>query len=163
LYISEIRGLKLGASISNFGSKMRLSGRDLFFNYDPDGNPGTGPNNVPAQFQAGEFDLPLLFRIGVAMDVMKTDDIRVTAALDATHPNDNTEYLNSGVEVAFQEILFGRVGYKSWLLRDSEQGLTWGLGVQYGIVNVATIKLDFSSIDYGRLSNVQYLSLGVKL
>jgi hypothetical protein len=163
LYLSEIPGLTLGASISNFGSKMRLEGRSLYFNQDPDGNVGSGPNNIPAEYRTDDFDLPLTFRIGVAWDAVKTDLIRFTAALDATHPNDNTEYLNSGVELAWREIVFARVGYKSLLLRDSEQGLTWGFGVHYGITNVVQFKLDYGFADYGRLKNVQFFSLGLKL
>jgi len=163
LYISEIKGLTLGASISNFGTKMQLSGRDLYFNNDPNGSIGSGPNNVPSEYRTEAYDLPLTFRIGVAMDVVKTEDFRTTAAVDATHPNDNVEYVNSGLELAWREIFFGRVGYKSLFLRDSEQGLTWGLGVHYGIVNVARIKLDYGFADYGRLKDVQYFSLGIRL
>jgi opacity protein-like surface antigen len=84
-------------------------------------------------------------------------------ALDATVPNDNVEYLNTGLELSWRQILFGRVGYKSILLDNSEQGLTWGVGVHYGITNVGTIKLDYGFADYGRLKNVQYLSLGLSL
>ncbi|MBI2619054.1 MAG: PorV/PorQ family protein [Ignavibacteriales bacterium] len=163
LYISEIPGLVLGASISNFGSRMRLDGRDLFFNYDPDNDPGSGPNNVPSQVRTGDFDLPLTFRIGIALDVVRMENLRVTTALDAAHPNDNTEYLNSGVELSWREILFARAGYKSLLLRDSEQGLTWGVGFHYGIVNSATIKLDYGFADFGRLQNVQYFTFGIRL
>ena len=163
LYLSEIPGLSIGASISNFGTTMRLDGRDINFNYDPDNNIGTGPNNIPSQLQTGEFPLPLTFRIGVAWDVYPVEDVRTTFAVDATHPNDNTEYVNSGVEISWKEILFGRAGYKSLFLRDTEQGLTWGLGVHYGITNVATLKLDYGFADYGRLKNVQYFSLGVQL
>jgi hypothetical protein len=163
LYLSEIPGLSIGAAISNFGTTMRLDGRDLDFNFDPDNNVGTGPNNIPSQLQTGEYDLPLTFRIGIAWELNPVDDFRVTLAVDATHPNDNTEYLNSGLEVSWNEIVIGRVGYKSLFLRDSEQGLTWGLGLHYGISNGATIKLDYGFADYGRLNNVQYFSLGVRL
>jgi opacity protein-like surface antigen len=169
LYISEIKGLTLGASISNFGSKMQLSGRDLFFNEDPGNNIGSGPNNIPSEFRTEDFDLPLTFRIGVAMDVVKTEEIRATAAVDATHPNDNVESVNSGIEISWREILFGRIGYKSLNKAlftgdtDSEEGFTWGLGIHYGIVNVGTIKLDYGFADYGRLDNVQYFSLGIRL
>lgn len=163
LYISEIPGLILGASISNFGSRMRLEGRDLFFNHDPNNDPGSGPNNVEAQYRTGEYDLPLTFRIGVAYDVFNADDLRVTTAVDATHPNDNTEYINSGAEISWREILFARIGYKSLLLRNSEQGLTWGFGFHYGIVNTATIKIDYGFADYGRLQNVQYISFGIRM
>lgn len=163
LYISEITGLTIGASISNFGTKMQLNGRDLFFNNDPNGNIGSGPNNVPAEYRTEEFDLPLTFRIGLAMDAVKTETFRATVAVDATHPNDNVEYLNSGLEVAWDEIVFGRIGYKSLFLRDTEQGLTWGVGLHYGVVNVATIKLDYGFAEYHRLKNVQYFSLGLSL
>ena len=71
--------------------------------------------------------------------------------------------MNSGVEAAWREIAFVRVGYKSLFLRDSEQGLTWGLGVHYGIVNVGTLKVDYGFADYGRLQNVQYFSFGLQL
>lgn len=163
LYLSEIPGLSIGASISNFGTKMQLDGRDLNFNYDPNDNIGTGPNNIPSKLETGQFDLPLTFRIGIAWDLYPVEDIRTTVAVDATHPNDNVEYVNSGLEVAWQEIIFGRVGYKSLFLRDTEQGLTWGVGVHYGIPNVATVKLDYGFADYGRLKNVQYFSLGVRM
>jgi opacity protein-like surface antigen len=163
LYISEIPGLTIGASISNFGSKMRLAGRDLYFNNDPNGETGSGPNNIPSEYRSESYDLPLTFRIGVAMDVFKIEDTRVTVAVDANHPNDNTEYVNSGMEASWREIVFARVGYKSLFLRDSEQGLTWGLGVHYGIVNVGTIKIDYGFADYGRLKNVQYFSFGLQL
>jgi opacity protein-like surface antigen len=163
LYLSDIKGLRLGASISNFGTTMKLEGRDLSFNTDPDGSAGGGPNNIPADYSTESYPLPLTFRVGVAYDAYQDEDFRVTAAVDATHPNDNTEYVNSGLEICWKEIVFGRIGYKSLWLRDSEQGLTWGVGVHYGITNVATVKLDYGFADYGRLKNVQYFSLGLQL
>jgi hypothetical protein len=164
LYISEITGLTLGAAISNFGTKMQLEGRDLYFNNDPNGNVGSGPNNVPSMYRSGEFDLPLTFRIGIAYDLKLAEDFRATSAVDATHPNDNTEYVNSGIELAWKEILFARAGYKSLFLRDSEQGFSWGLGMNYTIENsTTTLRLDYGFADYGRLKNVQYFSLGVGL
>jgi hypothetical protein len=104
-----------------------------------------------------------MFRIGLAYDAVQTNDFRVTAAVDATHPNDNTEYVNSGLEVAWQEMVFARAGYKSLFLRDSEQGLTLGFGLHYAITNVGSFKLDYGFADYGRLQSVHYFSLGVRL
>jgi len=163
LYITEVPGLTLGAAISNFGTKMQLDGRDLLFNYDPDGDIGTGANNVPSQLQTQSYDMPLTFRIGLAWEYSPIEDIKTLVAVDATHPNDNVEYMNTGLEVSWREIIFGRVGYKSIFLRDSEQGLTWGVGVHYGIPNVATVKIDYGFADYGRLKDVQYFELGIRL
>jgi len=161
LYLSEIPGLSLGATISNFGTKMRLDGRDLFFNIDPNDDPGSGPNNIPAQYRTSDFDLPLNFRIGIAYDAIRSDDFRLTTAADAVHPNDNTEYIATGAEVAWREVLFARIGYKPVPSRDSEEGMTWGFGVHYGIVNSLRVKLDYGFADFGRLKDVQYLSLGI--
>ncbi|MBI5474156.1 MAG: PorV/PorQ family protein [Ignavibacteriae bacterium] len=163
LYNSEIPGLSLGASISNFGTKMRLSGRDLQFNNDPNNNEGSGPNQIPSEYTTESFDMPLSFRIGIAYDLRLADEFRATTAIDATHPNDNTEYVNSGLELAWRETLFARVGYKALFLRDTEQGLTWGLGLHYTLDNSTTIKLDYGFAEFGRLKNVQYFSLGVGL
>ena len=163
LYISEIPGLTLGASMVNFGTPMRMDGRDLYFNNDPNGDVGSGPNNIPSEYRTTDFDLPLSFRLGLAWEVKPVDDFSVIVALDAAHPNDNTEYVNTGLEVSFMKIAFARVGYKSLFLRDSEQGLTWGVGFHYGITNVARIKIDYAFADYGRLKNVQYLTFGLGL
>ncbi len=163
LYEFEIKGLTLGASISNFGTTMRMDGRDLYFNNDPNNNIGSGPNNIPSDYRTEDFSLPLTFRIGIAYDALQGEDIRTTLAVDATHPNDNTEYVNSGIEFAWREMVMLRVGYKSLFLRDSEQGLTWGVGIHYGITNVGTVKLDYGFADYGRLTGVHYFSLGLQL
>ncbi len=69
------------------------------------------------------------------MDVLKSRYIRATAAVDATHPNDNTEYVNSGLELGFDEIFFARVGYKSLFMKNSEEGLTFGGGFNYNFNN----------------------------
>ena len=161
LYRTPFNNLMIGAAISNFGSTMRLDGRDILFNNDPNNNPDTGPNNIPAQYRTDDFDLPLTFRIGLAMDVVKERFIRITAAVDATHPNDNTEYVNSGLEFAYDELLFFRVGYKSLFLDNSEQGLTLGGGLKYRFNDNLGIYINYGYADYGRLENVQFFDLGL--
>lgn len=161
IYTTEFNDLKIGASISNFGTKMRLDGTDISFNTNPDGEKNQGAQNVTSLYKTDEFDIPLLFRIGVAMDVLRMDNLRVTAAVDATHPNDNMEYINSGVELAVDEMFFARIGYKSLLLDNSEEGLTWGVGVNFALNNTTGIKVDYAFADFGRLKNVQYFTLGV--
>ena len=82
MYVTPFNDLVIGAAISNFGTKMRLDGRDLRFNYDPNDNLDTGPNNIPALLMTDDFDLPLTFRIGLAMDLFQTRFFKVTAAVD---------------------------------------------------------------------------------
>lgn len=161
IYTTTFNDLKIGASISNFGTKMRLDGQNISFNNFPGGEQGQGPQNVESIYKTDAYDIPLQFRIGLAMDVLKMDDIRATASVDATHPNDNVEYVNSGLEAAYDEMFFGRVGYNSLFLDNSERGLTWGVGLYLQITNVNGIKIDYAFADYGRLKNVQYVSVSV--
>lgn len=161
LYRTPFNDLVIGASISNFGSTMSLDGRDIRFNDDPNDNLDTGPNNIPAQYDTDDFDLPLTFRIGLSMDLVDSRYFRITGAVDATHPNDNTEYVNSGLELAYDEIFFVRVGYKSLFKDNSEEGLTFGGGIKYGITNDFKIYLNYGFADYGRLENVQFVDVGL--
>jgi opacity protein-like surface antigen len=157
--IPVLNEFRLAASISNFGTKMKLEGRDNLKILQVGGGEA---NLINTDVQLESFDLPLTFRVGVAADVVKIDEHRVTTALDAVHPNDNTEYLNAGAEYAWNEMVFLRGGWKSLFERDTEQGLTAGIGLHYRIVGEFKIKVDYAYQDWGRLKNVHYLTFGVK-
>jgi opacity protein-like surface antigen len=157
--ISIFNEFRLAASISNFGTKMQMEGRDITSLH------GVGPgdeNLINKDVKLNEYDLPLLFRVGVAADFIKTDDSRLTAAVDAIHPNDHTEYVNSGLEYSWKEIVFLRAGYNSLFELDTEQGLTLGAGVNYGVMGTVDIMIDYAYQDFGRLENVHYFSFGVR-
>jgi opacity protein-like surface antigen len=160
-YVTPFNDLIVAASISNFGSKMQMDGRDILFNYDPDGDPTTGVNNVLSKYEMGRYDIPLTFRLGLAMDAYKDRYFRATTALDAVHPNDNTEYVNLGLELAYDEMIMFRVGYKSLFLRDSEQGLTFGGGLNYRIADQFSVRVNYGWADYGRLKNVQFFDVSI--
>jgi len=161
IYTTSFNDLKIGASITNFGTKMRLDGHDISFNSFPDGELGSGPQNIESIYRTESFDIPLTFKIGVSMDIFRADQLRATVALDATHPNDNMEYMNAGIEVAFDEMFFGRFGRKAMFYEETEEGFTWGGGVNFALNNVTGIKVDYAYADFGRLENVQFISVGV--
>jgi opacity protein-like surface antigen len=149
---------RIAASISNFGTKMQLRGRDVTKVI----RSGSGDDNfINTNIELDRFDLPLLFRFGISSDIIKQGASRLTTSIDAIHPNDHTEYLNTGFEYAWNEILFLRAGYNSLFELDSEKGLTFGLGLNYRIVDRVVVKMDYAYQDFGRLSAVHYYSLGV--
>lgn len=156
--IQVLNELRIAASVSNFGTKMQMSGRNGTVNF-PAGS--GGDNLVNANLEMDKFDLPLLFRFGISADVIKENTSRLTLAVDAIHPNDHTEYLNTGLEYAWNEIIYFRAGYNSLFERDSEKGLTLGFGLNYRIVDMIKVKLDYAYQDFGRLKDVQYFSIGV--
>jgi opacity protein-like surface antigen len=157
--IAVLNELRLGANIANFGPKMKLEGRDNLYVIQVGGAEG---NQVNSDIQLESFDLPLLFRVGLAADVVKEETARLTLAVDAVHPNDNSEYLNTGFEFGWNEIVFLRGGWKSLFERDTEQRWTLGAGLNYRVLGDISLKIDYAYQDFGRLANVHYFSVGVK-
>lgn len=160
-YITPFNDLVIGASISNFGTKLQLDGRDIQFNTDPNGDIQTGPNNIPAKYAMTSYDMPLIFKIGLAMDVVKTRFIKIKTAVDAAHPNDNNEYVNAGVELGYDEMIFVRGGYRTLFLKDSEQSYTFGAGLKYEVAQGLKVTVNYAYADYGRLKDVQFIDLGI--
>ncbi|MGE5402843.1 MAG: PorV/PorQ family protein [Ignavibacteriales bacterium] len=157
--IQILNEFRIAASISNFGTKMRMNGRDALV-IKPVGSGDANLINTNVELDA--FDLPLMFRFGIASDLIKTSYHRLTAEVDAIHPNDHTEYLNTGFEYSWNEIFYMRGGYSSIFERDTEKGLTFGFGLNYRLLDFANIKVDYAYQDMHRLNNVQYISVGLK-
>ncbi|PID59342.1 MAG: hypothetical protein CR986_06245 [Ignavibacteriae bacterium] len=160
-YVTPFNDLVIGASISNFGTKMQLDGRDLRLNDDPNNSRESGPNNIPAQYTTERNDLPLHFKVGLSMDVVETRYFKVTAAVDAIHPNDNKEYINSGLEFSYNNMVFLRAGYKSLFMPNTIQGLTLGCGINYELTPELNFTFNYAYADYGRLNNIQYFDIGL--
>jgi hypothetical protein len=157
--IPVLNELRIAASISNFGTKMKLAGRDVLV-ITPSG--ASDANLLNSNLELDEFDLPLVFRFGLAADVIKMDEHVLSVGVDAVHPNDHTEYINTGLEYAWNDLLFIRGGYNSLFEEESEKGLTLGFGINYKIGSFLGIKLDYAYQAFGRLTNIQYFSVGIK-
>ncbi len=163
LFTTPFKNVRLGASIVNFGSDMRLNGRDIQFSNDPDPFNQGNVEFVNALYETDKFPLPLAFRVGIATELYKSENVRVSVGLDALHPNDNTESLNGGAELAFNETLFLRGGYGTLFRKDTEEGLSMGAGLQYRIWGTSTkLRIDYAYADFGLLDNAQRFSLGVE-
>lgn len=161
LFTTPFAGMKIGMSISNFGGKLQMLGKDTFINYDLAPDQEGSNDRLPAHLNTDKFSLPLLFRVGVALDAVTLKSSKVMLAVDAVHPNDNTEYLNVGVEYSSRDWLFLRAGFENLFVLDGEGGLTLGAGMKYNLSRNARIELDYSYQDFGRLLNAQSFSLSL--
>jgi len=156
-YTTLFKGLKIGMSMSNFGTSMQLEGRDLAIQHDiasqSDGNNGQINGNLATD----EFPLPVLFRFGISSNITKDffemEDHDFVVAVDALHPNDNKEYLNVGGEYFYNKMFALRAGHRQLLLEDSEGGFTFGFGLHYDIDQIG-VNLDYAASDFGRLDYV---------
>ena len=163
LFDTHLSGLKLGMSISNYGTKMQLAGQDFQVVHDP--YPSIAGNNgsINATLSADAYDLPLLFRLGASMDVLKGwSRSNLVISVDALHPSDDVENMNIGAEYTFDNLIALRIGYKGLFSKDSEQGLNYGGGIQYEISGIK-LKVDYSYITFGVLTNVNMFSVGLGL
>ncbi len=158
-----IGGLTIGASLSNFGTQMKMSGRDTrsFGRVDPT---KLGSNDqIASDIELDSWDLPLLFQIGVSTAAVKTEEFQWTIAADALHPNDNYESVNFGTELMYREFFMIRGGYHSAFLTDSEGGLSLGIGLSSSsLFGSMVIKFDYAYRNMGRLDNIHVFSLGAR-
>jgi len=160
LFETQFNGLTIGMNISNYGTKMRMSGRDMLIQTDPDPSIGGNNPNIPSNMETTAFNMPLMFRVGVGMDVLKgKGNSNLIVAVDALHPNDDVEYMNIGAEYTFNQLVSIRGGYKSMFKEDSEEGLSLGGGLKYSVAGVSELRLDYAYVDFGRLNNVQKFTL----
>jgi len=158
LFITQFNGLKIGMSISNYGTKMQMTGKEMLVQHDIDEFQHGNNPNINANLSTDKFDLPLMFRVGVSMDVLKgRGNSNLILALDALHPNNNAESVNVGAEYVFNRMFALRAGYNTLFLPDDESGLSLGAGFTYELGSVV-MSLDYSYRDFGLLKDVQMFS-----
>jgi hypothetical protein len=161
LFTTPFPGLKFGAGISNFGTKMHMTGDDLLVLKAVSTNQGSN-QAVNANFSTDQFDLPLTLRIGLAYQPIDDEEQILTVAVDALHPNDNTESLNMGVEyTTFHRILSIRGGYNGLGIKDGEEQFTLGGGLSYEVVPGLRARVDYAFERFGRLNNVHKFGIGL--
>jgi hypothetical protein len=162
LYDAGFHNLHIGMSMSNFGSDMTLSGKDLRRAIDIDPNIEGNNPRLGAALEVSEWPLPLTFRVGIAIDPWATETQRFTLTLDAVHPNDNSESVSFGGEYAFRNFFFIRGGYRqafSDVMDDG--GMTGGFGIAYRLSTDVSAHFDYVFQDYGDLGTPQMWTLGV--
>jgi hypothetical protein len=159
-YNTVVKGLRLGACVSNFGSKVELRGRHIRTIVDPD----LGVENydrVPVNYKTGEFSLPLLFRVGISYERKFGSFGQVLVAMDVNHPSFATESINLGMEYGFANMFYLRAGYENLFERDNINGLTFGGGIDIVRHGMMGIRVDYCWADWGVLDNAQRFSLGL--
>lgn len=171
-FYTGFRGLKFGMSISNFGGKMTLKGTDQMVQTDIDevieGNP-----MKEARLETEGWTLPLMFRFGLSMDFVNTEDNRLTCNLDFNDPRDNSPYGTLGAEYSWNNTVFLRGGliYRSKdfdqdkLAKAEELELIYdlrpafGAGVNLKIPGLASrVKVDYAYTDLGILTQAHSFS-----
>ncbi len=162
-YATPLEGLRLGISMSNFGTSLQLAGNNLASTTSPDKTVQTF-DRAPVQYETSAGSLPVLFRGGVAYEVAIGDLGTALVTADVNHPSNATESINTGVELGFQDMFFIRGGYSSLFERDRVAGLTLGAGIDWRPDEQSFgVRVDYAWADWGILQSVQRLSIGIIL
>lgn len=163
LFVTPFRGIRLGASISNFGQKMQILGDDLLVQKDIDAGMAGNNESVNAYLASDKFDMPLTMRIGISTEIINTDFNKLLLAIDGLHPNDNTESINIGGEyTTLKNIVAVRGGIKSIGLKDREEKYSIGGGINYFLGGGKRIKIDYAYEQFLHLKDIHQFTLGVK-
>ncbi len=155
-------GMVIGATIYNFGSDMKMEGRDLRTFVDPDPTSEGNNDQVPANYETDKWKLPLNFQFGIAIRPVDTRMHSLLVAVDALHPSSNYESVNVGAEYGFQDRIFLRGGYESLFLEDVEAGVNGGLGVNQTLFDGVLAKFGYAYKTAGRLGNIHTLELELR-
>ena len=158
-YNTTVEGLKLGISMSNFGNKISLYGRNLDTTVDPD-DKNENVDRVPVSYKTSAYALPLLFRVGISYEKSLGRLGNALITMDLNHPSNSTESINVGGEYGFGGTFFIRGGYENLFEKDHINGLTFGGGVDYQIPGSIGYRIDYAYTDWGILENSHRFSLG---
>lgn len=157
-------GLSIGMSISNYGTRMKYDGMDLLQPIDIAPDEQGNYKDVEGQFRLQSWELPLLFRVGIGLIPLKTTYSKLTLAMDALHPNNNSESVNIGGEYRLtlpgRAKLFLRAGYRGLFMESSEYGWTFGGGIHLALMNNKELKLDYAYKTTGLLGNYSMYTIG---
>ncbi len=91
LYETGFRNFRIGMRIANFGPNFSFGTRQEGFK---------------------DFPLPIDFRFGAAIDLVESPVHRATLAFEGSHPPDNLERYNTGLEYWYSQKLALRVGMR---------------------------------------------------
>lgn len=168
-------GLRIGMSISNYGSRMSYDGIDLLTPIDilPDENGNY--SHVEGAYRMQAWDLPVIFRAGISFFPFLTHTHNLLLAMDVLHPNNNSESINLGAQYDLTFIrgthVYLRGGLKGMYLVNSEEelglmgtsipysALTYGIGLEYRLFRQQTITMDYAYKSMGLLGYVDSFTL----
>lgn len=154
----ERRGNKESVVAFDFGMLYHTGFRSLTF--------AAGARNFAREIEYAEesFELPLLLKIGVKMDMLDlfargADAHSFVLALDTESPRDYREQIKVGGEYTFLNTFSLRAGY---VFPTDVQGIHAGVGVDTSVGGIS-LGADYAYSDYGVFSDVHRIGLRVSL
>lgn len=131
IYRIGLRGMRLGMMIQSLGAKV---------NYDD-----------------RESKMPTVFKIGLAVNAYQRGMHNLETVGEFSHPSDNQERMNVGLEYGFNQFFFLRGGYN---IGYDAHGAAAGFGLQIDTSQTSDLGVDYAWSDLGYLGYIHRISLG---
>lgn len=159
-------GLQIGMSISNYGSRLQYDGMNLLNPIDINPDENGNYSRVEGAFKLREWELPLIFRVGFTVTPIVTKNTKLRIAVDALHPNNNSESVNVGAVYFWDINTFGEIflatGYKGIFMVNSEYGLSVGGGITKNIFGNVKLVIEYAYQDIGALGYNNSFGVGIQ-
>ncbi len=149
------QGLRIGTTLTNYGSEMKMTGRDLYHYHDPNESMQGNNDNIISSYETNRWPLPLAFKIGLSTELLNTRLLRWTVEIDAIHPSNNYGSWNVGTEVYLGKYLALRGGVERCLLKDESCSPGLGLGLNLPLADNFKIQVNYGFRDYSDLGFAQ--------
>ncbi|MBT3254148.1 MAG: PorV/PorQ family protein [Candidatus Marinimicrobia bacterium] len=172
---NQEEGMRIGMSISNYGSKMSYSGIDMLNVIDIEPDEAGNYSTVQGEYKTDSWDLPVIFRAGVSFYPFYTHKHNLLVAMDVLHPNNNSESINLGLQYDMAFIrgthIFLRTGLRGMYLYNGDEELnffdsaipysafTYGGGIEYNLFGRQAIALDYAYRSMGLLGYANSFTL----
>jgi hypothetical protein len=163
LVTDYLNGLQVSASIMNFGGKMQMQGINAELNVDLDPRNTGSSESIPARIKMDQWDLPLAFKFGVALPVIKTGGVEVLLLGDANQTNDNNLNADLGAQFQYATRMMtfnARAGYRDAFLDNVDSHVAYGAGLDLQLSGVR-FGFDFAYIPFDLLQDTRMIDLRV--
>lgn len=163
LITEYFNGLTIAASIQNFGGQMQLDGINLRDTYDPDPSVSGNNDRVFIRRETQSWNLPLSFKFGVQVPVIKSEFYELRLMGESHQTND--QYLNGdfGSEFVFSTNstnFFVRAGYKDLFIDDVDSHISYGAGFDMALSNIR-VGFDFAIAQQDYLQNIRMIDFRI--
>jgi hypothetical protein len=131
-YDTGFRGFKIAMIISNFGPDLKLIDK--------------------------AYPLPINFKFGGCINIIENTSHLLTVAAEGTHPSDNLEKYNAGLEYTYKDRFVLRGGRR---FHYNSDGFTFGGGVRVPFRQDKELRFDYAYQDFGLLTEVHRFSMSI--
>jgi hypothetical protein len=130
IYRIGIRGMRLGMTVQNVGGEV--------------------------DFDSQASKMPMMFKVGLSVDAFEAGPHDMIAAVEFSHPSDNAERANLGLEYGFNRFLFLRAGYNAGY---DAAGLGAGFGLEVNTSERSKLFVDYAYEDLSFLGEAHRFTL----